>query len=153
MKPYLAKIAALHTCCNPFFQDFVLLFLRITIGWTFFLSGKGKLVNFDRTTSFFADLNIPAPAFNAGLVGYTEMVGGLLLVAGLGTRLASIPLIITMVVAYLTEDLKKVFSSISKFTDQAPFIFLCVTLVTLAFGPGRASLDAVIGRFCKCCKS
>lgn len=149
MKPILDKIAALHQRFNPFLRCFVLLFLRITIGWRFYLSGSGKLKNFEGTEKFFADLHIPAPGFHAGLVGYTEMIGGLLLIAGLGTRLASVPLIISMIVAYLTAHREDGFNSLYDFTDQAPFMFLCVTLVTLAFGPGKVSLDALIARWWK----
>ena len=149
MKPILDKIAALHQRFNPWLQSLVLLFLRITIGYRFYLSGKGKLAHFDKTTGFFESLHIPAPAFHAGLVGCTEMVGGLLLMAGLGTRLASVPLTISMVVAYLTAHREEGFASLYDFTDQAPFMFLCVTLVTLAFGPGKVSLDAAISRWWK----
>ena len=67
---------ALHDHFNPRLQCAVLLFLRIIIGYRFFLSGKGKLANFDRTTGFFESLHIPAPAFHAGLVGCTEIIAG-----------------------------------------------------------------------------
>jgi putative oxidoreductase len=149
MKPIIAKLASLHARFNPWLQCAVLLFLRITIGWRFYLSGSGKLRNFEATKEFFTGLHIPAPGFHAGLVGYTEMIGGLLLMAGLGTRLASVPLIISMVVAYLTAHRAEGFASLYDFTDQAPFMFLCVTLVTLAFGPGKVSLDACIARWWK----
>lgn len=149
MKPIFQKISALHLRFNPYLQCAVLLFLRITIGWRFYLTGSGKLKNFEGTTEFFAGLHIPAPAFHAGLVGYTEMIGGLLLIAGLGTRLISVPLLISMVVAYLTAHREDGFKSLYDFTDQAPFMFLCVVLVTLAFGPGKISLDALIARWWK----
>lgn len=141
MQPILNQIFRLHGNLNPWLQSLVLLFIRITIGWRFYLSGSGKLRNFEGTQAFFTKLQIPAPGFHAGLVGYTEMIGGILLIAGLGTRLASIPLIISMVVAYLTAHREEGFASLYDFTDQAPFMFLCVTLVTLAFGPGKFSLD------------
>jgi putative oxidoreductase len=143
MKPLIHRIAALHQRCSPWLQNLVLLFLRITMGYRFFLSGKGKLAHFDKTTGFFESLHIPAPAFHAGLVGCTEMIGGVLLIVGLATRLASVPLIISMVVAYLTAHREEGFASLYDFTDQAPFMFLCVTL---AFGPGKVSLDALITR-------
>lgn len=143
------QIIGFHGRLNPCLQSTVLLFLRITIGWRFYLSGSGKLKNFDATTEFFTNLHIPAPGFHAGLVGYTEMIGGLLLIVGLCTRLVSVPLIISMVVAYLTAHRAEGFASLYDFTDQAPFMFLCVTLVTLAFGPGCISLDAFIARWWK----
>lgn len=149
MKPIALKLLCIAKSVEPCSQSVVLLFLRIMIGWSFFLTGRGKLANFDRTTHFFESLHIPAPAFHAGLVGGIEMVGGLLLVAGLATRLISVPLLVSMIVAYLTAD-REAFASISDFTEAAPFIFLCVTLVTLVFGPGKLSLDALIARRFSC---
>ena len=145
MKFLIQKFLGIAKTVEPCAQYGVLLFLRIMIGWTFFLTGKGKLAHFDRTTHFFESLHIPAPAFHAGLVGGLEMIGGLLLIAGLCTRLISVPLLISMIVAYLTAE-SDGFASIYDFTQKAPFIYLCVTLVTLTFGPGKFSLDALIAR-------
>jgi uncharacterized membrane protein YphA (DoxX/SURF4 family) len=68
------------------------------------------------------------------------------MIAGLGTRIAAIPLAIAMMAAYLTAHREEGFASLYAFTDQAPFVFLCVTLVLLAFGGGRFSLDALAAR-------
>lgn len=126
---------------QPGVQSTVLLLIRVSMGWGFFLTGKGKLINLERTTRFFDSLHLPLPKFQAILAGSTEMIGGLLLIAGLGTRVISIPLAITMVVAYLTAHREDAFASLSDFTDQAPFPFLMAALVTLAFGAGKFSID------------
>lgn len=126
---------------QPAAQSTVLLLIRVSMGWGFFLAGKGKLINLERTTRFFDSLHLPLPKFQAILAGSTEMVGGLLLIAGLGTRVISVPLAITMVVAYLTAHREDAFLSLSDFTDQAPFPFLMAALVTLAFGAGKFSID------------
>ena len=124
-------------------QSGVLLALRTLIGWQFFLTGKGKLANLERTAGFFESLHIPAPGFHAGMVGSIEMIGGLMLLAGLATRFAALPLFGAMVVAYLTAHREDGFNSIGDFIEQAPFPFLAVCLVLLAFGPGRFSIDHV----------
>jgi putative oxidoreductase len=83
---------------------------------------------------------------NALVAGAVECFGGLLLLAGLGARLVSVPLAFTMAVAYVTADreaLAAIFSDPDKFTGAAPFLFLLASLLVLAFGPGRFSLDAV----------
>ena len=129
---------------QPAAQSTVLLLVRVSMGWGFFLTGKGKLVNLERTTRFFDSLELPLPKFQAILAGSTEMAGGLLLLAGLGTRFISIPLAITMVVAYLTAHREDAFLSLSDFTDQAPFPFLMAALVTLAFGAGKFSVDRLL---------
>lgn len=129
---------------QPGLQSTVLLLVRVSMGWGFFLTGKGKLLNLERTTRFFDSLELPLPKFQAILAGSTEMAGGLLLIAGLGTRLISVPLAFTMVVAYLTAHRDESFASLSDFTDQAPFPFLMAVLVTLAFGAGKFSVDRLL---------
>ena len=129
---------------QPGLQSTVLLLVRVSMGWGFFLTGKGKLLNLERTTRFFDSLELPLPKFQAILAGSTEMAGGLLLIAGLGTRLISVPLAFTMVVAYLTAHRDEAFASLSDFTDQAPFPFLMAALVTLAFGGGKFSVDRLL---------
>ena len=129
---------------QPAAQSTVLLLIRVSMGWGFFLTGKGKMLNLDRTTRYFDSLNLPLPKFQAILAGSTEMVGGLLLIAGLGTRVVSIPLAITMVVAYLTAHREDAFASLSDFTDQAPFPFLMAALVTFVFGAGKLSIDRLL---------
>ena len=130
-------------------QSALLLALRLLYGGQYILTGHGKLLHLDRTTAFFADLHIPAPGFQAVLVGSTEFFGGSLLVLGLGTRLAALPLAISMVVAYLTAERAEAFKSLDNFTAAAPFQFLLACLLLLAFGPGKIALDAWLAGFFK----
>lgn len=128
-------------------QSVLLLVLRGWWGWSFFQTGKGKLLHLDRTTEFFASLNLPLPKLNAIAAGSVECGGGLLLLLGLGSRLISVPLAFTMLVAYVTaerEAVQALFGDPDKFTGAAPFLFLLVALLVFAFGPGKFSLDAVI---------
>lgn len=130
-------------------QSLVLLVVRLYWGWGFFLTGKGKLMDLSRVTAFFQSLGIPLPHAQAILVGGTECVGGLLLLAGLCSRLISIPLTILLTVAYLTADLDKVkviFSDPDKFLTADQFLFLFVAVLVLAFGPGKFSIDWLIQR-------
>ena len=117
------------------------LLMRLLIGYQFFLTGRGKLRNIERTTDFFASLQIPLPGFHAHLVGTLEMTGGVLLILGLATRLISLPLLATLMVAYLTAHQPDAFQSVYDFINAPPFPFLAVTLFLLTFGPGRVSLD------------
>lgn len=132
-----------------FLQDPLLLAIRLYWGWQFFQTGKGKLMNLDNTTGFFIDLGIPFPRLSAILAGSTECFGGLLLLVGLASRLTAVPLIFTMIVAYLTADHDKVmgiFDDPDAFVTAAPFLFLLAALIVFTFGPGRFSVDARIGR-------
>lgn len=121
------------------------LLARITVGWVFVQAGLGKLGNIDRTIGFFASLNLPAPAFQAHLVAWTECLGGLLLIAGLGTRLASLPLSIIMIVALSTAQSENVtgFTALTGITD---FLYLILLVWLMIAGPGKISLDELVAR-------
>src|SRR4051794_7388777 len=75
---------------------------RVAIGYVFIQSGWGKLHHLDKVIQFFTSLGIPAPQLQAPFVAGVELVGGVLVLGGLFTRVASVPLIGTMVVAILT---------------------------------------------------
>ena len=143
------KLDGLLATLGGWLQPVLLLLVRGWWGWSFFLTGKGKLMNLDGTTAFFTDLGIPMPKLNAILAGSTECFGGLLLLLGLGSRLVSVPLIFTMLVAYATADkeaLHAILSDPDKFTGATPFLFLLACVIVFAFGPGKISLDALLFR-------
>jgi putative oxidoreductase len=126
-----------------------LLVIRLYWGWAFFQTGKGKLMHLERTADFFASLNLPLPKLNAVMAGSTELVFGLLFLAGLGGRLVPLPLIGVLVVAYLTSEqaaLHALFSDPDKFLTADPFLFLLAAVIVLVFGPGKLSLDAAFGQ-------
>jgi putative oxidoreductase len=145
LRPLLAK---LDTFAN-FLQSPLLLAIRLYWGWQFAQTGWGKLMNLDRTAGFFASLDLPLPKVNAVLAGGTECIGGALLALGLFARPASVPLIFTMLVAYWTADreaLSAIVSDPDQFVTAAPFLFLLASTIVLAFGPGKLSLDALLGK-------
>lgn len=130
-------------------QPVLLLTIRLYWGWQFFQTGRGKLMNIDRTTDFFAGLGIPMPHLNAYMAGATECFGGLLLLAGVASRITTVPLIGTMLVAYATahrESVMHLFSNPDEFVTQAPFLFLFASVVVLIFGPGPLSVDGLVVR-------
>jgi len=124
--------------------DLLLLVLRLTWGWQFFLTGLGKLRNIERVITFFTSLGIPAPAVSAYFVGTLELAGGLLLLFGLFARPVALLLTGNMLVAYFAGDreaLFGVFSNLEAFQKADPFMFLLVSVIVLAFGAGAVSLD------------
>lgn len=80
--------------------------LRLYLAPIFISTGLHKLHNIDDIVAWFGNpdwgLGLPAPELMAYLASYTELLGGLALLFGLSTRLVSIPLMATMVVAALT---------------------------------------------------
>jgi putative oxidoreductase len=90
-----------------------------------------------RNTQFLADTHFPMPQLLAWLGKGSEFIGGILLVLGLFTRLAIIPIVATMLVITFFLGQGKFWMD-----DQHPFLF--AVLLTLLFftGPGSFSLDA-----------
>lgn len=128
-------------------QSPFLLAIRLYWGWQFMETGWGKLNDIGKVTQFFTSLGIPAPAWNAYFVSALEFGGGVLLILGIGSRLIALPLVIDMLVAYVTADreaLLAIFSNPDKFMGAAPFTFLVASLVVLIFGPGRIALDTLV---------
>jgi putative oxidoreductase len=127
----------------------VLLALRLYFFWQLFLIGEGKLSNIGKVSEFFASLHIPLPTLNAYFIGSLECFGSSLLIIGLGSRLLSLLIVISMAVAYLAADFEAVssiFSDPDKFVKADPFPFLLTALIVLVFGPGLFSIDALMKR-------
>ena len=147
-----AERKALELAQAPF-----LLAVRLYWGWAFATNGWGKLHRIDEIAKWFGDeLHIPAPLANAYAASFTELIGGTLLLVGLGGRVATIPLVVTMCVAYATSDyggLQGLFLSseactasptCTPFEDAAPFSYLMASTIVLLFGAGPLSADGVI---------
>ena len=81
------------------------LILRLMAGGVFFWEGILKFVYVNQGVGRFTKLGIPFPHFTAAFVGYLEIVGGLLLLAGLTTRLIAIPFVAEMIVAILSTKI------------------------------------------------
>jgi putative oxidoreductase len=124
-------------------DSFALLIARLTVGVLFVSTGWGKVHNLPKVIAFFGELHIPAPAFNATLASWTELLCGGLLVLGLASRLASIPLMVTMVVAILTAKLEEIHGLPDLF-GEVEWTYLVLLLVIVVFGPGKVSLDALV---------
>ncbi len=118
---------------------------RLAVGLLFLSTGWGKVHSLDKVTKFFTELKIPMPALNAVVVGYSELVCGALLVIGLCTRLATVPLIVSMVVAILTAKLADI-HGLFDLVGADEFTYLCVLMMLAVIGPGQASLDALLTR-------
>jgi putative oxidoreductase len=135
-------------------QPALLFLLRLYFGYGFFKAGLGKLENIENTAEYFAGLDIPLPTLNAYLAGTTECFGGLLLLLGAASRVVTIPLIFTMLVAYATqhlEELRPLWTLRSDgsynpatFFKAAPFPYLLTAMIVLLFGPGAFSIDGLL---------
>jgi putative oxidoreductase len=118
---------------------------RLALGWVFVESGWGKLQNLPKVVAFFTDLGIPAPQFQAPLAAGTEFVCGVLLLLGLATRLASLPLIGTMIVAIGTARASEL-AGPSELFGFIEFLYIALLLWLGAYGPGPISLDGLFAK-------
>lgn len=130
-------------------SPFLLLFVRLYWGWEFAEDGWGKLHNLDKVTDYFTSLNVPMPGHTALFVSVVELVGGVLLILGLLSRLTGLVLTVNMIVAFLSVEgdrtaLFTVLTDPDKFSSATPYGFLFASLVILILGPGKLSLDTLL---------
>jgi putative oxidoreductase len=131
-------------------QSPVLLLIRLDWGYQFWESGWAHFNNMPDFITMFEKLHIPAPSLNAHFIAALEAGGGILLALGLGSRIISLLLAGDMFVAFITaerESLQSIFSDPDKFFNASPHNFLFIALLILAFGPGKLSLDHLIGTY------
>ena len=122
-------------------------FVRLAVGLIFATQGLLKYLDPNMGVNRFTRIGFPVPAFTAHFVGTFEMVCGVLLLLGLWTRLAAVPLLIVISTAIATTKLPElsranqgVWFMISD--ARTDFAMLCSLVFLLAAGPGRLSLDA-----------
>jgi putative oxidoreductase len=118
---------------------------RLTVGLVFIGTGWGKLHSIPDVTEFFTTLHIPAPGFNARLTAATELFGGLAVLLGLGTRLVSIPLGFTMVVAILTAKRADI-TGLTALVGFEEWSYLVFFIWLALVGAGPVSIDGLLGR-------
>lgn len=118
-----------------------LLIFRLTLGGFMFKIGFEKLTNFSSTLSRFKDPLGIDNTFSLGLLVFAEFFCALLVVAGLLTRLACIPLIIAMGVALFITHKGHILTD----GDGAAMYFFGFIAILLT-GPGKYSLDKMVGK-------
>ena len=119
------------------------LLTRLSIGYIFVESGYGKLTHLDKTIGFFSSLGIPYPEFQAPLAAGMEWVCGLLILVGLATRLASVPLMVIMMVAIRTAKWEDV-TDVSSLLGLSEFLLIVLLCWLIAYGSGHLSVDRLL---------
>lgn len=118
-------------------------FLRLFLGWIFLTSGAGKLFGWfggfgiHGFAGFLQKIGIGFPVFNAYLVGWTELICGILLLLGLLTRFASVFIIIIMTVAII---------KVHPNDFNYPATVLLSALALIETGSGTFSIDRLIAK-------
>ena len=118
-----------------------MLFLRISLGLLMMVHGYQKLVNFNEMKSTFMNFLGLGSLVSLCLVIFAEFFCSILITVGLFTRLAAIPLIITMLVAlFMAHN--------HDFTGKGEMatIYLSGYVAILFIGPGKISFDGAMGK-------
>lgn len=121
------------------------LLARLTLGFIFAQSGWGKINNIEQVIEFFQELNLQPPAFHAYLVAYTELIAGGLVFIGFLTRLACVPLAITMIVAIIKANLDSI-QELSDLLGLSEYLYIVLFIWLFVEGPGKASVDWFLKR-------
>lgn len=116
---------------------------RITLGWLFLQTGWGKLDNLPDIVAYFGQLGIPYPQYQAPFAAATELVCGALLLVGLGTRLATVPLIIVMTVALATAQRESI-TGVADLFGLVEFLYIALLVWLGVAGPGPLSIDRLL---------
>lgn len=134
---------------EPLITPFAQLITRLVFGQAFLLAGLTKLNSLEQTTQQFTDLGIPLPHLQAPLIAGLEFLGGILLVVGLGTRIVSLLLAATMVVAVATAHTAELLDGLTmtrSFATVPPLPYLVAVAWLLAQGAGTISADHLLSR-------
>ncbi|UEG55167.1 DoxX family protein [Mucilaginibacter daejeonensis] len=128
----------------PFNADLALLVLRLIVGIAFVIHGWGKI----QSPTGWMGPQATMPSIFLALAAISEFGGGIALILGLLTRLAAIGLIATMAVAVyfhaFTFGDPFVASKQGGGSYELALVYLGISLLLLAIGAGRISLDKLI---------
>jgi len=119
---------------------------RFTVGWIFLWSGWGKLHDLDHVIEFFGSLGIPHPELQAPFAATTELVCGALMLIGLFTRIATVPLVIVMMVAIMTAQRENV-GSLGDVFGLSEYLYIMLLVWLGVGGGGPLSLDHALLRW------
>ena len=162
----LKKLYSEFSRLTEYTQSIGLLGLRFILAYTFFGPAMMKWSDMSSVVAWFGSMGIPFPTINAYMAASTEIAGVVLLTLGLFTRLISIPLIVTMLVAIVTVHGVNGFAFVQEGTEvlnayvngelvegtmiklnngyELVLYYILMLVVLVGHGGGKFSLDRLI---------
>jgi putative oxidoreductase len=121
--------------------------IRLAVGLIFFTQGILKYTDPGMGVLRFTRIGFPYPFFTAHFVGTFEIVCGFLLLLGLWTRVAAVPLWIVIATAIATTKIPELYRANQGFwfmvsDARADFAMFCSLLFLIRMGGGAWSVDA-----------
>ncbi len=127
--------------------DFAPLVARVVVGIILAAHGWQKLVGgpgaFGEST--LAGLGVPLPVLMGFVVTFVELVGGIFLILGLLSRLSALLLTINLLVATLLVKVELGLIAAEGAGAELDLALIAGFLVVLLAGPGKLSLDRILG--------
>ena len=124
-------------------QNISLLFARLGVAYGFYEPAMQKWSDISSVASWFSSIGIPLPTLNAYMAASTELLGVVLLVLGLFTRLISVPLMFVMIVAIMTVHLSHGFAAGDN-GFEIPLYYMLFLALFASYGAGKISLDHLL---------
>lgn len=118
-----------------------MLLLRLGLGILMMNHGYQKLIHFSEYQAKFMNFLGIGSTMSLALVVFAEFFCALFIILGLFTRLAAIPLIITMAVALFKAHNSEFFGD-----GEIAALYLSGFFVLLMVGPGKISVDGLTGK-------
>lgn len=122
--------------------------IRVLVGSIFAYHGYDKFrAGIGNVEMFFASFDVPLAEIAAPAVAVLEIVGGIALIAGVATRIASLVLSVVMVGAlvFVKTEVGLLGSAGEPVGAEIDLALLAGLLTVIVLGPGRASVDHAIG--------
>ncbi len=126
---------------RPAAFNFALLVLRVVAGVLLAAHGYSKLANFEQFSGQFINFMGLGPKVSVSLAIFAEFFCSVFVILGLFTRLATIPILITMAVAVFKGHNADFFGK-----ADHPTLFFVIFFAILLVGPGKASIDGAISK-------
>jgi len=127
-----------------------IVFIRIAFGLIFLSEGIQKFLFPEiRGVGRFIELGFAYPEFTSYMVGSFEVICGILVLIGLATRFASVPLLVIMIVAITTTKISHILEDgfwVIAHAARTNFAMLFSNLFLIFSGSRTFSIDGLIGR-------
>lgn len=118
-----------------------MLVIRLFLGLILISHGYPKLVHFSTMRHKFMDFMNMGSTVSLALILFAELFCGFLILIGMFTRLAAIPVVIGMGVVFFVASNADLFGQ-----GERGGMYMAAAFLLLLCGPGKASVDGMMGK-------